>query len=85
MGGEDIGDFNANPPTTHGAVGVPTRAGIAIVHVKKHCIAKESSKPSKLPKLVTRTKPKKWALNPKFPKQTIKIEPTIYENVRTFL
>ncbi|XP_076951464.1 uncharacterized protein LOC143624844 [Bidens hawaiensis] len=36
LGCEAIGDFNAHPSTTHGAVGVPTRTGVAIIHINRH-------------------------------------------------
>ncbi|XP_076902117.1 uncharacterized protein LOC143556750 [Bidens hawaiensis] len=57
LGRETICDFNANPSTAHGAVGVPTRTGVAIIHVNRHCFATESLKPSKIPKQVQRTEP----------------------------
>ncbi|XP_076960141.1 uncharacterized protein LOC143636431 [Bidens hawaiensis] len=85
LGREAIGDFNVIPSTAHVVVGVPTNTGIAIIHINKHCFTTESLKPSKIPKIVERTKPKKWAMNPKFPEQTVTIRPTISEIVRTFL
>lgn len=47
LGREAIGDFNAHPSTAHGAVGVPTCTGVAIIHVNRHCFATESSKQAK--------------------------------------
>ncbi|XP_076948885.1 uncharacterized protein LOC143621307 [Bidens hawaiensis] len=70
LGLEAIGDFNAHPSTAHGAVGVPTPTGVAIIHVNRHCFTTESSKPSKIPKKTHRTEPEKWILNKKFPDQT---------------
>ncbi|XP_076931022.1 uncharacterized protein LOC143596028 [Bidens hawaiensis] len=54
LGREAIGDFNAHPSIAHGAVGVPTRTGVAIIHVNRHCFTTESSKPSKIPKQTQR-------------------------------
>ncbi|XP_076896896.1 uncharacterized protein LOC143550040 [Bidens hawaiensis] len=85
LGREAIGDFNAHPSTAHGAVGVPTRTGVAIIHVNRHCFTTESSRPSKVPKQAQRTEPEKWVLNKKFPDQTNTIGPAISEIVRTFL
>ncbi|XP_076936960.1 uncharacterized protein LOC143604331 [Bidens hawaiensis] len=85
LGREAIGDFNAHPSTAHGAVGVPTPTGVAIIHVIRHCFATESSKPSKIPKQAQRTETEKWVLNKKFPDQTVTIGPAISEIVRTFL
>ncbi|XP_076909549.1 uncharacterized protein LOC143566823 [Bidens hawaiensis] len=85
LGREAIGHFNAHPSTAHGAVGVPTPTGVAIIHVNRHCFATESSKPSKIPKQAQRTEPEKWVLNKKFPDQTVTIGPAISEIVRTFL
>ncbi|XP_076925988.1 uncharacterized protein LOC143589007 [Bidens hawaiensis] len=85
LGREAIGDFIAHPSTAHGAVGVPTRTGVAIIHINRHCFATESSKPSKAPKQTRRTEPEKWVFNKKFPEQTITIGPAIFEIVRTFL
>ncbi|XP_076882464.1 uncharacterized protein LOC143530937 [Bidens hawaiensis] len=45
----------------------------------------ECSKQSKVPKLVKHIEPEKWALNSKFPEQTVTIGPTISEIVRIFL
>ncbi|XP_076958842.1 uncharacterized protein LOC143634708 [Bidens hawaiensis] len=59
LGREAIGDFNAHPSTAHGAVGVPTHTGVAIIHVNHHCFATESSKPCKIPKQAQRTEPEK--------------------------
>ncbi|XP_076905563.1 uncharacterized protein LOC143561330 [Bidens hawaiensis] len=67
LGREEIGDFNANPSTAHCALGVPTHRGVALIGLNKHCFMKESSKPSKIPKMVERTEPEKWAMHPKFP------------------
>ncbi|XP_076941354.1 uncharacterized protein LOC143610883 [Bidens hawaiensis] len=85
LGREVIGDFNAHPSTAHGAVGVPTRTVVAIIHINRHCFTIESSKPSKVPKQTRRTEPEKWVLNKKFPEQTVIIRPAISEIVRTFL
>ncbi|XP_076949824.1 uncharacterized protein LOC143622615 [Bidens hawaiensis] len=85
LGREAIGDFSAHPSTAHGAVGVTTRTGVAIIHINRHCFATESSKPSKVPKKTRRTEPEKWVLNKKFPEQTVTIGPTISEIVRKFL
>ncbi|XP_076935441.1 uncharacterized protein LOC143602089 [Bidens hawaiensis] len=85
LGREAAGDFNAHPSTTHSAVVAPTRTGVAIFRVNKHCFTTESLKPSKIPKQVERTEPVKWVLNPKFPEQTIIIGSAISEIVRTFL
>ncbi|XP_076888699.1 uncharacterized protein LOC143539203 [Bidens hawaiensis] len=85
LGREAIGDFNAHPPIAHGAVGVPTRTGVAIIYVNRHCFATESSKPNKIPKQTQRTEPKKWVLNKEFPEQTVTIGPAISKKVRTFL
>ncbi|XP_076946052.1 uncharacterized protein LOC143617345 [Bidens hawaiensis] len=85
LGREAIGDFNAHPSTVHGAVGVPTRIGVAIIQVNRRCFAMESSKPSKVPKQTQRTEPEKWVLNKKFPDQIVVIGPAIFEIVRTFL
>ena len=85
LGREAIGDFNAHPSTAHGAVGVPTRTGVAIINVNRHCFATESSRPSKIPKQAVRTEPEKWVLNTKYPEQTITIGPTISEVARVFL
>ncbi|XP_076893835.1 uncharacterized protein LOC143545954 [Bidens hawaiensis] len=85
LGREAIGDFNAHPCTAHGAVGVPTRTGVAIVLVNRHCFATESSRPSKVPRQAQRTEPEKWVLNKKFPNQTVTIGPAISEIVKTFL
>ncbi|XP_076894917.1 uncharacterized protein LOC143547356 [Bidens hawaiensis] len=80
LGREVIGDFNANPSTAHGAVGVPTRTGIAIILVNKHCYTTEGSRPVKVPKQVTRSEPEKYVVN-----QTVMIGETISETVRVFL
>ncbi|XP_076942803.1 uncharacterized protein LOC143612788 [Bidens hawaiensis] len=85
LGREAIGDFNAHPSTAHGAVGVPTCTGVAIIHVNRHCFATESSKPTKIPKQTLRTEPEKWVLNKDFPDQTVTIGPAISGIVRTFL
>ncbi|XP_076936518.1 uncharacterized protein LOC143603661 [Bidens hawaiensis] len=85
LGREEIGDFNAHPSKAHGAVGVLTRTGVAIIHISCHCLTTDSSKPSMVPQQVHRTEPEKWVLNKKFPDQTIKIGPAISEIVRTFL
>ncbi|XP_076905912.1 uncharacterized protein LOC143561822 [Bidens hawaiensis] len=85
LGREAIGDFNAHPSTSHGALGVPTRTGVAIIHVNRHCFTTESSKPSKVPRQNQRTEPEKWVLNKKFPDQTVVVGPAISEIVRTFL
>ncbi|XP_076905930.1 uncharacterized protein LOC143561844 [Bidens hawaiensis] len=85
LGREAIGDFNAHPSTAHGVVGVPTRTGVAIIHVNRHCFTTESSKPSKIPKQTQRTELEKWVLNKKFPDQTVVIGPAISEIVQTFL
>ncbi|XP_076896243.1 uncharacterized protein LOC143549148 [Bidens hawaiensis] len=85
LGREAIGDFNAHPSTAHGAVGVPTCTGVAIIHVNRHCYTAESSRPSKVSKQSQRTEPEKWILNKKFPDQTVVIGPAISEIVRTFL
>ncbi|XP_076881692.1 uncharacterized protein LOC143529894 [Bidens hawaiensis] len=85
LGREAIGDFNAHPSTAHGAVGVPIRTGVAIIHVNRHFFATESSKPSKVPKQTQRVELEKWVLNKKFPDQTVVIGPAISEIVRTFL
>ncbi|XP_076904442.1 uncharacterized protein LOC143559857 [Bidens hawaiensis] len=85
LGREAIGNFNVCPSTAHGAVGVSTHTGVAIIHINRHCFSTESSKPSKVPKQVRRTEPDKWVLNKKFPDQTVTIGPTISEIVRTFL
>ncbi|XP_076912442.1 uncharacterized protein LOC143570756 [Bidens hawaiensis] len=85
LGREAIGDFNAHPSTAHGAVGVPTRTGVAIIHVNRHCFTTESSRPCKIPRQAQRTEPEKWILNKKFPDQTVIIGPSISEIVRTFL
>ncbi|XP_076929046.1 uncharacterized protein LOC143593240 [Bidens hawaiensis] len=85
LGREAIGDFNAHPSTAHGAVGVPTRTGVTIIHVNRHCFTTESSRPSKVPRQAQRTEPEKWVLNKKFPDQTVIIGPSISEIVRTFL
>ncbi|XP_076958334.1 uncharacterized protein LOC143634032 [Bidens hawaiensis] len=85
LGREAIGDFNAHPSTAHGAVGIPTRSDVAIIHVNRHYFATERSKPSKVPKQTQRTEPKKWILNKKFPDQTVVIGLVISEIVRTFL
>ncbi|XP_076927305.1 uncharacterized protein LOC143590832 [Bidens hawaiensis] len=85
LGREAIDDFNAHPSTAHDAVGFPTRTGVAIIHINRHCLTTESSKPSKVPKQVRRTEPEKWVLNKKFPDQTVTIGPAISDIVRTFL
>ncbi|XP_076905390.1 uncharacterized protein LOC143561144 [Bidens hawaiensis] len=85
LGREAIGDFNAHPSTAHGAVGVPTRTGIEIIHVNRHCFTTEISRPNKVSKQNQRTESEKWVLNKKFPDQTIVIGPVISEIVRTFL
>ncbi|XP_076921460.1 uncharacterized protein LOC143582867 [Bidens hawaiensis] len=85
LGREAIGEFNAHPSTAHGAVGVPTRTGVAIIHVNRHCFTTESSRPSKVSKQNQRTEPEKWILNKKFPDQTVVIGPSISEIFRTFL
>ncbi|XP_076887043.1 uncharacterized protein LOC143537073 [Bidens hawaiensis] len=85
LGREAIGDFSANPSMAHGAAGVPTRTGIAIIRVNKHCYATKGSKPAKVPKKTSRTKPEKCVVNPEYPKQTVTIEATISETVRVFL
>ncbi|XP_076959037.1 uncharacterized protein LOC143634992 [Bidens hawaiensis] len=59
LGREAIGDFNAHPSIAHGAVGVPTRTGVAIIHVNRHCFTTESSRPNKVLKQNQRTKPEK--------------------------
>lgn len=66
-------------------VGVPTHTGVAIIRVNKHYFTTESSKASKIPKVVERTELEKWVMNPKFPEQTVTIGPVISEIVRTFL
>ncbi|XP_076903428.1 uncharacterized protein LOC143558482 [Bidens hawaiensis] len=85
LGREAIGDYNAHPSTAHGAVGVPTRTGVAIIHINRHCFTTESSRPSKVSKQNQRTEPEKWILNKKFPDQIVVNGPTISEIVRTFL
>ncbi|XP_076931508.1 uncharacterized protein LOC143596688 [Bidens hawaiensis] len=85
LGREAIGDFNANPSTVHGAVGVPTRTGVAIIRVNKHCDATEGSKPTKVPKKALRTEPEKCIVNPEYPEQTVTIGTTVSETVRIFL
>ncbi|XP_076890567.1 uncharacterized protein LOC143541697 [Bidens hawaiensis] len=85
LGREAIGDFNAHPSTAHGAVGVPTRTGVAIIHVKRHYFTTEISRPSKVPKQAQKIETEKWVLNKEFPDQTITIGPAISEIVRTFL
>ncbi|XP_076912730.1 uncharacterized protein LOC143571106 [Bidens hawaiensis] len=85
LGRESICDFNAQPPTAHGAVGVPTRTDVEIIHVNRHCFTTESSKPNKVPKQTQRVEPEKWVLNKKFPDQTMIIGPAISGIVRTFL
>ncbi|XP_076941684.1 uncharacterized protein LOC143611358 [Bidens hawaiensis] len=85
LGREAICDFNADPSTAHGAVGVPTLTGVAIIHINRHCFATESSKPRKVPKQARRTEPEKWVLNKQFPDQNVTNGPAIYEIVRTFL
>ncbi|XP_076942956.1 uncharacterized protein LOC143613007 [Bidens hawaiensis] len=85
LGREAIADFNAHPSTAHGAVGVPTRTGVAIIHVNRHCYTTESSRPNKVSKQNQRTEPEKWVLNKKFPDQTVVIGPAISEIVQTFL
>ncbi|XP_076890581.1 uncharacterized protein LOC143541722 [Bidens hawaiensis] len=85
LGREAIGDFNAHPSTAHRAVGVPTRTGVATIHVNRHCYTTESSRPNKVSKQNHSTEPEKWVLNKKFPDQTVVIGPAISEIVRTFL
>ncbi|XP_076944970.1 uncharacterized protein LOC143615838 [Bidens hawaiensis] len=85
LGREAIGDFNAHPSTAHGAVGVPTRTGVAIIHVNRHCYTTESSRPNKVSKQSQMTELEKRILNKKFPDQTVVIGPAISEIVRTFL
>ncbi|XP_076950863.1 uncharacterized protein LOC143623976 [Bidens hawaiensis] len=85
LGREAIGYFNAHSSTAHSVVGVPTRTGVAIIHVSRRCITTECSKPSKAPNQTQRTEPEKWILNKKFPDQTVVIGPVISEIVRTFL
>ncbi|XP_076883898.1 uncharacterized protein LOC143532862 [Bidens hawaiensis] len=82
LGREAIGDFKANPSTAYGAVGVPTRTGIAIIRVNKHCYATEGSKPTKAPKKTPRTEPEKCVVNPEYQEQTVIIRATISETVR---
>ncbi|XP_076932260.1 uncharacterized protein LOC143597732 [Bidens hawaiensis] len=84
LGREAIGDFNSNPSTAHGAVGVPTRRGVAIIRVNKHCYA-EGSKPAKVPKKALRIEPEKCVVNPEYPEQTITIGATISETMRILL
>ncbi|XP_076900641.1 uncharacterized protein LOC143554850 [Bidens hawaiensis] len=85
LGRDAIGDFNANPSTTHGAVGVPTRIGVAIILVNKHCYATEGSKPAKVSKKALQTEPEKYVVNSECPEQTVTIGATISETVRVFL
>ncbi|XP_076933228.1 uncharacterized protein LOC143599055 [Bidens hawaiensis] len=85
LGREAIGYFNVHPSIAHGVVGVPTRTGVAIIHVNRHCFEAESSKPSKVLKHAQRTEPEKLILNKNFPDQTVIIGPAISEIVRTFL
>ncbi|XP_076888697.1 uncharacterized protein LOC143539200 [Bidens hawaiensis] len=59
LGREAIGDFNAHPSTAHGAVGIPTRTGVAMIRVNKHYFTTESSKPIKISKKTERTEPEK--------------------------
>ncbi|XP_076938528.1 uncharacterized protein LOC143606745 [Bidens hawaiensis] len=84
LGREAIGDFNANPFTAHGVVGVPTGTKIAIIRVIKHRYATEGSKPVKVPKKTVRIEPKKHAINPKYPEQTVTIGTNISETVQVF-
>ncbi|XP_076955833.1 uncharacterized protein LOC143630807 [Bidens hawaiensis] len=46
LGREAIGDFNANPSTTHGMLGVPTPTGIAMIQANKECNMAERKTPS---------------------------------------
>ncbi|XP_076888024.1 uncharacterized protein LOC143538327 [Bidens hawaiensis] len=85
LGREEIGDFNAHPSTAHGAVGIPTRTGVAKIYANRHCFTTESSRPSKVLRQAQRTESEKWVLNNKFPDQTVIIGPSISEIVRTFL
>ncbi|XP_076902325.1 uncharacterized protein LOC143557039 [Bidens hawaiensis] len=85
LGREVIGDFDANPSTAHGAVEVPTRTGIAIIRVNKHCYVTEGLKPAKVPKKALWTEPEKCIVNPKYSKQTVTIGATISETIRIFL
>ncbi|XP_076916344.1 uncharacterized protein LOC143576021 [Bidens hawaiensis] len=79
LGREARGDFNVHPSTAHGAVGVPTRTGVAIIDVNRHCFTTESSKPSKIPKQTQRIEPEKWVLHKQFPDQIVVIGPAISE------
>ncbi|XP_076909485.1 uncharacterized protein LOC143566762 [Bidens hawaiensis] len=85
LGREAIGDFNAHPSTAHGMVRVPTRPGVAIILINRHCFTTESSKSSKVQKQAERTEPEKWVLNKKFSNQAITVGPAISEIVRAFL
>ncbi|XP_076891770.1 uncharacterized protein LOC143543300 [Bidens hawaiensis] len=60
LGRVAISNFNAHPSTAHGEVGVPTRTGVAIIHVNRHCFATESSRPDKVPKKTLKAAPEKW-------------------------
>lgn len=82
---EAITDFNAHPSTTHAAVGIPTRTGVAIIGVNKNCLTTDSQKPSKIPKHAERIELQKWVLNKQFLDQTITIRLAISEIVWTFM
>ncbi|XP_076931328.1 uncharacterized protein LOC143596427 [Bidens hawaiensis] len=63
---EAIGDFNAPPSTAHGAVGVPTRTGVAIIYINRHFFATESLKPTYMTGVPQRIAEHKLRVNPVF-------------------
>ncbi|XP_076943274.1 uncharacterized protein LOC143613463 [Bidens hawaiensis] len=86
LGREAIGDFNANPSTTHGILGVPTPTWIAMIHANKECnMAERKTPPQKMSKTCKEREVEKWVLNKEFPKQSITIGPTISEEARAAL
>ncbi|XP_076934634.1 uncharacterized protein LOC143600990 [Bidens hawaiensis] len=83
---EAIGDFNATPSTAHGIVGILTPTGIAMIHANKECnMAERKTPPQKMQKTSKIREVEKWALNKKFPEQSIIIGPTISEEARAAL
>ncbi|XP_076902202.1 uncharacterized protein LOC143556862 [Bidens hawaiensis] len=79
LGREAIGDFNANPYTTHEILEVPTPTWVTMIYANHEChVADIKTPPNKVLKVMTQAEPEKWVLNGKFPKHTITIGPTLY-------
>ena len=69
----------------HGAMGIPTETGVAIINKNMECAAVEGPRPVKAIKPAARTELEQWVLNDKFPEQTVTLGPAISESVRAHL